>query len=356
MKSRNYQNQEIHKMIEFEVSQIVDLTNGELVGTSNNKISGLNGIESAKEGDLTFYYSDKYERFLDNCNATCILVPISLNKKPKDNQVYIKLEKPYISLVKILKYIENINSDKRSGAHHSVNIGDSCIIDNSVYLGENVVIGNNSKIEAGTKIYANSVIGDNVRIGRNCIVHSNVSIYKDVAIGSNCIIQSGAIIGSDGFGYVENPEDGSFDRIPQLGNVILEDYVEIGANSTIDRALVGSTIIRKGTKIDNLVHIAHNCDIGENTGIAAQAGFSGSVKTGYKGRFGGQVGVAGHLEICDNVTLLAQSGVSKSIRQSGVYFGSPIKDVKRAFKIEAVIRQLPELLTEVENIKKNKQN
>lgn len=343
-------------MIELTVSQIFDLTGGELVGSTHNKIFGLNGIESAKAGDLTFYYSDKYEKYLDNCLATCILVPLDLNREPNLNQVYIKLDKPYIALVKLLKFIEIQFSDKKTGAHHSVNIGDSCIIDNSVYLGENVVVSNNCKIGAGTKIYANSVVGDNVTIAKNTLIYPNVSIYKNVEIGNNCIIQSGAVIGSDGFGYLENPENGSYDRIPQLGNVVLEDNVEIGANSTIDRALVGSTRIRKGTKIDNLVHIAHNCDIGENTGIAAQAGFSGSVKTGNSGRFGGQTGIAGHLEICDNVTLLAQSGVSKSIQKPGVYFGSPIKDVKRAFKIEAVIRQLPELLSEIENLKKTKQN
>ncbi len=339
-------------MIELTVSQIFDLTGGELVGNTKTKIIGLNGIESAKAGDLTFYYSDKYEKYLDNCKATCVLVPNILDRAPNENQTYIKLDKPYISLVKLLKYIENQLSDKKFGAHHSVNIGDYCQIDNSVYLGENVVIGNNCKIGAGTKIYANCVIAEGVTIGRNTTIYPNVSIYKNVVVGNNCIIQSGAVIGSDGFGYLENPEDGSFDRIPQLGNVILEDNVEIGANSTIDRALIGSTRIRKGSKIDNLVHIAHNCDIGENTGIAAQAGFSGSVKTGKRGRFGGQTGIAGHLEICDDVTLLAQSGVSKTIQKSGVYFGSPIKDVKRAFKIEAVIRQLPELLIEVESIKK----
>ena len=339
-------------MIELAVNQIAELTGGRLEGNTTDKVLGLNGIESAQAGDLSFYYSDKYEKYLNTSKATCILVPLNLDRQPNENQVYIRLEKPYVSLVKFLKYLENQLSDKKTGAHHSVNIGDSCIIDNSVYLGENVVVGNNCKIGAGTKIYANTVISDNVIIGRNTVIYPNVSIYKNANIGSNCILQSGAVIGSDGFGYLENPEDGSFDRIPQLGNVILEDNVEIGANATIDRALVGTTRIRKGTKIDNLVHIAHNCDIGENTGIAAQAGFSGSVKTGNRGRFGGQTGIAGHLEICDNVTLLAQSGVSKSITNSGVYFGSPIKDVKRAFKIEAVIRQLPEMLSDVEKLKK----
>lgn len=339
-------------MVELSISQLVELTGGTLVGNSNHLIVGLNGIEYAKEGELTFFYLDKYERYLDNCRASCVLVPSNLNRTPNENQAYIKLDKPYSSLVKLLKYIELQDSDKKTGAHHSVIIGDSCIIDNSVYLGENVVIGYNCKIGAGTKIYSNVSIADNVVIGRNTIIYPNVSIYRNCLIGNSCTVQSGAVIGSDGFGYLENPEDGSYDRIPQLGNVVLEDYVEIGANSTIDRALMGCTRIRKGSKIDNLVHIAHNCDIGENTGIAAQAGFSGSVKTGNRCRFGGQTGIAGHLEICNDVIILAQSGVSKTINKPGTYFGSPIRDVKKAFRIEAAINQLPELMSDIELLKK----
>jgi UDP-3-O-[3-hydroxymyristoyl] glucosamine N-acyltransferase len=191
---------------------------------------------------------------------------------------------------------------------------------------------------------------DNV-IGENTIINSNVTLYNSVHIGNNCIIHAGAVIGSDGFGYIEDKTDGSYDKVPQLGNVVIEDYVEIGANSTIDCALIGSTIIRRGTKIDNLVHIAHNCEIGENTGIAAQAGVSGSVTSGKRNRFGGQVGIAGHLEIPDDVTILAQSGVSKSIPKSGIYFGSPIKEHLKAFKIEAVLRKLPELASDVNKLR-----
>jgi UDP-3-O-[3-hydroxymyristoyl] glucosamine N-acyltransferase LpxD len=198
-------------------------------------------------------------------------------------------------------------------------------------------------------------IDDNVKIGNNCIIYSNGSIYKECKIGNNCIIHSGSVIGSDGFGFYEN-ENKEFIKIPQLGNVILEDNVEVGANSTIDRALVGSTYIRTGTKIDNLVHIAHNCDIGSNTGIAAQTGISGSVKIGNYCRIGGQVGIAGHLEIADNVTLLAQSGVSKSILNSGIYFGSPVKDVKTAFKLEAIMRNLPEIYEIFKKLYKDKSN
>ncbi|HRP01954.1 MAG TPA: UDP-3-O-(3-hydroxymyristoyl)glucosamine N-acyltransferase [Candidatus Kapabacteria bacterium] len=340
-------------MINFSISQIAELLGGTIVGETNSKINGLNGIELAKEGDLSFYYSDKYEKYLPECKATCLLVPNSLIKLPNPNQVYIKLDAPYKSLVRLLKFIESQNSDKKVGAHHSVIIGDSCIIDNSVYLAENVVVGNDCKIGAYTKIYSNSVIADDVVIGRNTIIYPNVTIYKNTKIGDNCILQAGSVIGSDGFGYLENPEDASYDRIPQLGNVELEDNVEIGANSTIDCALMGTTIIRKGTKIDNLVHIAHNCDIGQNSGIAAQVGISGSVKIGNRARLGGQTGIAGHLEICDDVTILAQSGVSKTINKSGVYFGSPIRDVKKAFRIEAVINQLPEVLEDINSLKKS---
>lgn len=331
------------------VQKVAEIVDGCIEGNKEVILNNLNRIENASEGDITFFYNDKYLKYLDNCRASCIILSKNIEKVPNTNQCFIKVNDPYKDFVKLLKYIEKNYSKHPKGTHHSVVIGENCLIDNDVFLGANVVIGDNCIIKSGCKIYPNVTIYGNVNIDSNTTIHSNVAIYQDVIIGKNSIIHSGAVIGSDGFGFIESNEH-IYDKVPQLGNVIIKDNVEIGANSTIDRALVGSTIINQGTKIDNLVHIAHNCEIGQNNGIAAHTGFSGSVKTGDNCKFGGQTGIAGHLEITDNVMLLAQSGVSKSIKKPGVYFGSPSKEVERAFKIEAVIRQLPELYEEINKL------
>jgi UDP-3-O-[3-hydroxymyristoyl] glucosamine N-acyltransferase len=338
-------------MQKLNCEEISTLLDGEIVGNCDCDISSLAQIEKAGKGQLTFYYDSKYENYFINSEASCIIVDNNCNVLPKMNQAFIKVDSPYSKFVKLLKFIESKENSKSTGIHKSALFGSNCEINSNVMISANCVVGDNCKINAGAVLRPGVVLYDNVMIGKNTIINSNVTIYNDVIIGDNCIIHAGAIIGSDGFGYLENKEDGSFDKIPQIGNVVLEDYVEIGSNSTIDCALIGSTIIRKGTKIDNLVHIGHNCEIGENTGIAAQTGISGSVISGKGNRFGGQVGIAGHLEITDKVTILAQSGVSKSIKNAGVYFGSPIKEHLKAFKIEAVIRKLPELSYEIGDLK-----
>jgi len=339
----------------LNLNEIIEVTGGIAVGNTQKVLKQLNRIEYATEGELTFYINEKYKKFLLNSKATCIIVPEDIEIYPKENQVFIKCKNPFNSLINLLNHLSKKDNLPYGIIHHSVIIEDECLIDDTVSIGANSVIGKNVRIGKNTIIKSNVCIDDNVTIGNNCIIYSNVSIYKECKIGNNCIIHSGSVIGSDGFGFYEN-ENKEFIKIPQLGNVILEDNVEIGANSTIDRALVGSTYIRTGTKIDNLVHIAHNCDIGSNTGIAAQTGISGSVKIGNYCRIGGQVGIAGHLEIADNVTLLAQSGVSKSILNSGIYFGSPVKDVKTAFKLEAIMRNLPEIYEIFKKLYKDKSN
>jgi UDP-3-O-[3-hydroxymyristoyl] glucosamine N-acyltransferase len=339
-------------MVQFEVNEIADLINGRIIGSTEISITGIKGIELASTGDLTFLYQDKYLKYLADSNATCIIVPEDIKEEPKTGQVFIKTNDPYGKFVEILNKIEAMLPKQAASIHKTAIIGNNCLIDESVYLGAYVVVGDNCIISSGTMIKPNVTIYDNVIVGSNTLIHSNVVLYQGVNIGNNCILHAGSIIGSDGFGYIENKETGEYTKIPQLGIVEIEDNVEIGANTTIDRALVGKTIIRKGTKIDNLVQIAHNCDIGENTGIASQAGISGSVKSGKRGRFGGQAGIAGHLEIVDDVTILAQSGIPKSVKQKGIYFGSPAKEHFKAFKIEAVLRQLPELFEEVYKLKK----
>lgn len=334
----------------MKIEDIAKLTGAVIIGTTNNEINSLNRIEYAIDGEITFYSNPKYQLYLQKSNATAIFIPTDLDETPKENQVYLKVENPYEAFLKLVMYIDNTRKRQLKGIHPtavlepSVQIGENSFVGPNCYIGNNVVIGNN------TKIFANTVIERNSTIGNNTTIYPNVSIYEDTKIGNNCIIHSGAVIGADGFGFFEN-KDKSYTKIPQIGNVVIEDDVEIGANTTIDRAFVGSTIIRKGVKLDNLIQIAHNDDIGENTAMAAQVGVSGSVKIGKRVRLGGQVGIAGHLEIGDDVVILAQSGVPSSITKQGVYVGSPPREKIHAFKIEAVLNNLPDIYKDLKKIK-----
>lgn len=338
----------------IKCSDIAKTINGKLVGARKKTIYNLNRIEFAGEGELTFYSDKKYENYFDSSEATCIIVKNDIAYKPKKNQCFILVDNPYHAFIKIIKLVDFISEEQKKGVHKTAIIGDNTLIDDTVTIGPNCVIGKNCRIEEGVTIEANTAIQDNVQIGKLTKIYPNVTLYKDTEIGQNCIIHSGVVIGADGFGYLEG-EDGSFDKIPQIGNVIIMNNVEIGSNTCVDRAVVGSTIIGNGVKIDNLVQIGHNCVIGDNTAIVAQTGLGGSTKIGKGVRLGGQVGLAGHLEITDGVMIAAQSGVNKSVKTKGMYFGSPIKEARRAYKIEAVINQLPELARELNALKsKNK--
>jgi len=339
-------------MLNLTVKEIAEIIEGQIVGDASIYIRQLNRIEDAKVGDVTFLSRLEYEKHLSNSSVSCVIVPSDYNKQPIEKQAFIKVNNPYISFVSLLKHYESKRIEIKEFRDKSAHFAQSAKIGNNVQIYANSVISENCQIGDNTIIMPNVVLYNNVSIGSNTIINSNVVCYQDIVIGNNCIIHSGAIIGADGFGYLENKESGEYEKIPQVGNVIIEDNVEIGANATIDRALLGSTILKCGVKIDNLVHIAHNCLIGENTGIAAQTGISGSSKIGKRNRFGGQVGLAGHLETADDVTLIAQSGVSKSVSKSGIYFGTPSKERLQAFKIEACLRQLPELFAEFDKMKK----
>ncbi len=338
-------------MVKMKLQDIANFIDAEIVGNIELQITGLNGLEHGKEGDLTFFYNDKYAKYLATTKASAIITSKSVKFEPDKHQALLLVDNPYQSFVKILQWIQSKKIRKSNFIHLSAFIGENCKIDDSVYIGPFCVIGDNCIIGKDSYLHSNITIYDNVEVGENTIVNANSVIYDDSVIGDNCVIHSGVIIGSDGFGYIENPADGSYTKVPQLGNVVIEDNVEIGSNTTIDRAMVGSTYLRKGVKLDNQIQIAHNCDIGENTAMAAQVGVSGSVKVGKRNRFGGQTGISGHLEISDDVILMAKSGVAKSIEKSGVYFGSPIRERMRAFRIEAAIHQLPEMVKDIKLIK-----
>ncbi len=313
--------------------EIANLINGELIGSPNLYFSNLQRIEFATENDITFCSNSEYKKYITENKAGLTIAYLDIDVKIAKNQAIIKHKNPYFAFAQLLIYL-NDNYNTKNG------------------ISEKAIINPNSKIGLKPTILENVIIEEDVEIGENCFIHQNVVIKNNTKIGNNVIIHPGAVIGSDGFGYLDNP-DGSYTKIPQLGNVIIGNNVEIGVNTCIDRALVGSTIIGDGVKIDNLVQIAHNVIVGENSAFASQVGISGSAKLGKRVRMGGQVGSAGHLEIADDVTIIAQSGISKSITKKGIYFGTPAKPRLDAFKIEAVINNLPKLARDISNLKKN---
>jgi UDP-3-O-[3-hydroxymyristoyl] glucosamine N-acyltransferase len=346
----------LNKELNITLKKISEIVNGKITGDENLLIRSLARIEEAQKGDLTFLYLPAYEKFFETTSASAILVKDGFNKSRNDIS-YIEVdhpEKAFTSLI-IDFFSKNVNLE---GIDASAFIHPSATLGKNVSLGINVIVGANCVIGDNVKIFHNSVLLENVVIGDDSVIYPNVSIREDCKIGKRVIIHAGAVIGADGFGY-QKDEKGVYNKIPQIGNVVLEDDVEIGANTTVDRAALGSTIIMKGSKIDNLVQIAHNVSVGTNTVMSAQSGVSGSVKIGKNVIIAGQVGIAGHLEIADNVVLMAQSGVPKTISKPGLYFGYPAKEAKKAKILEAHMRNFPEYVERIkileEEIKKLKE-
>jgi UDP-3-O-[3-hydroxymyristoyl] glucosamine N-acyltransferase len=333
--------------MEIKLQEIAQLVNGIIIGDENSIINGLAKIDEAKNGELTFLYHPAYEKYFQSTKASAILVKTGFDKTRNDIN-YIELEYPekaFFTLIR--KYftpkfpLEGI--DKTAFVHPQAVVGQGTA------LGKNVVISSGCKIGDNVKIFHNTVLLDNVEVGDNTLIFQNVSIRENCKIGKRATIHPGSVIGADGFGF--NPDEkGVYHKIPQVGNVIIEDDVELGANVTIDRASLGSTIIKSGVKIDNLVQIAHNVIIGENTVISSQSGISGSTKIGRNCILAGQVGLVGHIEIADNTILLAQAGISKSIKKPGKYFGSPAKELSTALRLEAHLRNLPEYAERIKDL------
>lgn len=343
--------------MKINIQEIASLVNGTITGEANLEIINVSKIEDAKPGDLTFLYLPAYEKYFISTKASAIIVKTGFNKSRYDI-TYIEVDSPEKSFFAILKKYFTPNFplngiDPSSFVHPTVELG------KNVAIGKNVVVSSGCKIGANAKIFHNTVISENVSLGTDCLIHANVSIRENCVIGSKVIIHSGTVVGSDGFGYTPN-EKGEYEKIPQIGNVVIEDDVELGSNVSIDRAAMGSTIIKRGCKIDNLVQIAHNVVLGEDTVISAQTGISGSTKIGKNCILAGQAGLVGHIELGDRVIITAQSGVSKSILKSGYYMGSPAREMKTAQKISAHIHNLPEYakkISELEDeLKKIKEN
>jgi UDP-3-O-[3-hydroxymyristoyl] glucosamine N-acyltransferase len=336
--------------MKFTAEQIAGILNGEVVGNPNAEVSKLAKIEEGILGSLTFLSNPKYQNYIYTTKATVTIVNKNFEPENPISTTLIKVDDPYQAFSKLLEYYNQVKLMK-SGIEQPSVISEGVTYGDDLYLGSFCYVGKNVKIGNNVKIYPNTFIGDNVVIGDNCVFFAGVRVYSETEIGNNCVIHSGAIVASDGFGFAPH-EDGTYSKIPQIGNVILEDDVEIGACTTIDRATMGSTIIRKGAKLDNQIQIAHNVEVGENTVIAAQTGIAGSTKIGKNCMIGGQVGVAGHITIGDNVRIQAQSGIGKSLKDGEVVQGSPAFTYGDYSKSYVHFRNLPKIVTEIEEIKK----
>ncbi len=336
--------------MEITVEEINQIIQGTVKGNKNTLIEGFSPIEEATEGSITFLSNPKYAQHLYNTEASAVLVSRDfVPEEPINGTTLIYVDDVYSTLSILMEKFKT-NGNKKQGIDESVHMANSAQHGRNVYVGAFSYIGENVKIGDGVKIYPHVVINDNTKIGDNTIIYSSVKLYEDTRIGKNCIIHSGCVIGSDGFGFAPQ-ENGVFKKMPQTGNVIIEDDVEIGSNTTIDRATMRATIIRKGVKLDNLIQVAHNVEIGENTAIASQTGISGSSKIGKNCVIGGQVGISGHISIADGSQIGAQSGVSNSIKKENQqWFGSPVAPVKEGLKSSIIYKKLPDLYERLKNI------
>ncbi len=339
----------------MKVKDIATLLHGNLVGDGEIEVERVAKIEEAVAGDITFLSNPKYERYLATTSASAVIVSKDLEERKLNGNrrriAFLKVDDPYQSFLQVLETLQPPSGVELSGIHPTAVIAADAVLESGVAVGAHVVVGRKARVGKSSKIFHGSVLADEVVVGEDALIYPHVTIRDRCRIGNRVIIHSGAVIGSDGFGFAFQ-KDGTYKKIPQLGIVVIEDDVEIGANCTIDRATLGETLIKHGVKLDNLVHVAHNVVIGENTVIAAQTGISGSTKVGKNVVIAGQVGLVGHIEIADKVVILAQSGVSKSLTKSGAkYFGYPAKEHKSALRLEAALRQLPELLQEVKRLR-----
>jgi UDP-3-O-[3-hydroxymyristoyl] glucosamine N-acyltransferase len=329
--------------MQFTAAQIAMIINGTVEGNPEAAVHSFGKIEEAQPGQLSFLANPKYEEYLYTTKASLVIINAAQELKEPVQATLIRVPDAYSAFAALLTKYQEMATQQLTGIQEpsyiskSAKMGQQVFIGAFAYLGENVVLGNN------VKIFPNAFIGDNVKISDNTIVHPGVKIYHGCVIGKNVTIHAGTVVGSDGFGFAPQA-DGSFKKVPQIGNVVVEDFVEIGANATIDRATIGSTIIKSGAKLDNLIQVAHNVEVGNNTVIAAQAGVSGSTKIGNNVMIGGQAGIVGHIQIADGSKINAQSGVSKSIKTpNAAVTGSPAFEYTSALRSQAVSRKLPEL-------------
>lgn len=328
--------------MKYTAGQIAEYLNGTVEGDATVAVNDFAKIEEAKKGKLTFLANPKYTNYVYTTEASIVLVNNDIEFDKTIDTTLVRVDDAYQCLAKLMQLYDGARP-KRKGKSKKAHIEKSASLGKGCYVGAFANIDANAKIGNNVKIYPNVYIGENVVIGDDTIIYPNVSIYRDCKVGAECVLHSGVVVGADGFGFAPS-DSADYEKIPQIGNVILEDKVELGANTTVDRATMGSTIIRRGVKLDNLVQVAHNVEIGEHTVIASQTGISGSTKLGAHMMVGGQVGFAGHITIADDVKIGAQSGVNNNIKEEGVILmGSPVTDMSTWRRSSVVMKKLPEM-------------
>lgn len=336
--------------MEFTVQQIAQLLGGKVEETPNDKISSVSKIQEGKPGTIAFLANPKYEEFIYDTKATAVLVNEDFKPSKPLSTSLIYVKDAYVAFSALLEEYQRIVSLQKVGVEQPSFKDESAVIGENPYIGAFAYLGKNVKVGNNCKIYPHVYVGDNVTIGDNTILHSGVKVYADCVIGNYCTIHSSTVIGSDGFGFAPQA-DGTYKTIPQIGNVIIEDHVDIGANTVIDCATMGSTVIKSGVKLDNLVQIAHNVTVGENTVIAAQTGVSGSATLGKNNVLAGQVGIVGHIELPDRTTIGAQSGIMNPPKEPGkILLGSPALEHKDQLRSLAMFRRLPDLKKRIEKL------
>jgi len=336
--------------MKFTVAQIAEILDGEIVGNPEVEVSQLAKIEEGSPEALTFLSNPKYTSFIYDTKAGACIVNKDFTPEQEILTTLIKVEDSYKAFSELLEYYNQVKLNKK-GIEQPSYISDSATYGEDVYIGAFAYLGDNVKIGKNVKIYPNSYIGDNVSIGDNVIVFAGAKIYSETSIGSYCVIHGGAIVGADGFGFTPD-ENGEYRKVPQIGNVIIEDFVDVGAATTIDRATLGSTIIRKGVKLDNQIQIAHNVEIGKHTAIAAQTGIAGSTKIGENCIIGGQVGIVGHISIGNRVKIQAQSGIGRNVKDDEVLQGSPALPYGEYNKSYVHFKNLPKSIKKLNNLDK----
>ena len=337
--------------MEFSAQQIAALLGGKVTGDANCKVWDVGPIESAHEGQLSFLCDAKYLPHLSQTAASVVLMTDSIPFDGTTSATIIRVENARAAMGQLLALVAKALNPAKQGIEQPSFIAEGVIVPEDAYVGAFAYIGKNVQLGKGVQIYPHTYVGDNVKIGDNTILYSGVKVYYNCVVGKDCILHAGVVVGSDGFGFEPNAQ-GVNQKLPQIGNVIIEDDVEIGANTTVDRAMMGSTIIRRNAKIDNLVQVAHNVEVGESTFLCAQVGIAGSSKVGKHCILAGQVGVAGHLEIVDNCVFGAQSGVPSSVRKPGMYQGSPVIDAMNWRRSVVGFKQLPEMMKRLQALEK----
>lgn len=344
--------------MQFTVQQIADIISAKIEGDNTKVVKGFAKIEEGKEFDLCFLANAKYEHYVYTTQASVIIISDTFELKQPISAVLLRVADAYTAFTKLLTFYNDLTAQtKLKGIEQPSFIHEQAEVHKTAYIAAFAYISAHAKVGENTAIHAQVFLGEHVKVGKNCILYAGVKIYKDCVIGDNCIIHANTVIGADGFGFAPT-ENGSYKKIPQTGNVVIENDVEIGANSAIDRAVIGSTTIRQGVKLDNLIQIAHNVEIGENTVIAAQTGVAGSTKIGKQCMIGGQVGIVGHIKIADNTKIQAQSGIAKPITEENTaWYGSPAFNYGDFVKSYVEFKNLPNLskrISEIEKLIKSK--